>query len=234
VTQHRSSTVTVLGAAVGLAALAAMPSSANACSANPYLGSICMMAGTYCPRGFEKTEGQLLPIRQYQSLYAIIRTTYGGDGTTTFALPDLRGRSPVGVGTGLGLSEVVQAGQRRGVETVTQTLDTLAPHTHVITSGTATSLTGTIDVVPGAADGTTDPTPGTTYHLGAVGGKAASGPYTTTAPTGVTPAKVGGVSVTLGAVQAQPTGRGMPETNLPPQMGIVFCIATDGVFPPRN
>jgi len=194
-----------------------------------------MMPG-YCPEGFLAAAGGTILINEYQALYAVIGTLYGGDGRSTFALPDLRGRSPVGVGQGRGLNFEVRPGQMRGVETVTQTLDTLAPHTHVITSDAVTRLTGTIDVVPGAADataGTTDPAPGTTYSLGAVGGRADDGPYTT-APTGDTPAKVGGVSVTLGALGAQPTGRGMPEINLPPQMGILFCIATQGVFPLRN
>ncbi|SHI64223.1 Phage Tail Collar Domain [Shimia gijangensis] len=65
---------------------------------DPYLGEVMMFAGTFCPRGYLSADGQILSINQYQALFSLLGATYGGDGRTTFALPDLRGRVPVGVG----------------------------------------------------------------------------------------------------------------------------------------
>jgi microcystin-dependent protein len=75
------------------------------------LAEVKLFAGTFAPRGWAFCEGQLLPINQYQALFSLLGTTYGGDGRTTFALPDLRGRAPIGVGTGPGL-EPVRLGQK--------------------------------------------------------------------------------------------------------------------------
>lgn len=84
------------------------------------LAEVKMFAGNFAPRGWAFCEGQLLPIAQYSALFSLLGTMYGGDGRTTFALPDMRGRVPVGVGNGPGLSSVKQ-GQKMGVETVTIT-----------------------------------------------------------------------------------------------------------------
>jgi len=84
--------------------------SANA--QDPFIGEIRMFAGNFAPRGWAKCEGQLLAISQYSALFSILGTTYGGDGRTTFALPDLRGRVPMHYGLGPGLSSYTQ-GQSR-------------------------------------------------------------------------------------------------------------------------
>jgi microcystin-dependent protein len=144
----------------------------------------------------------------------------------------MQGRSPVGIGRGQGLT-TVSPGQWRGQETVQPSTATLATHTHPIVVSGGGTLSGTIDVVPGAATGTTEPQAGTSYHLGGVGGRAEGGPYTTNSPGG-SPATVEGVSVELGnGIQAGPAGAGNNETNIPPQIGIRFCIALDGIYPPR-
>lgn len=77
-------------------------------SAEPFLGSISLFAGTFAPRGWAFCEGQLLPIASNNALFSILGTTYGGDGRTDFALPDLRGRTPVGAGQGVGLDDIAQ------------------------------------------------------------------------------------------------------------------------------
>ena len=84
-------------------------------SAEPFIGEVIMFAGNFAPRGWAFCEGQLLPISQNQALFSILGTTYGGDGRTTFGLPDLRGRAPIGAGTGPGLSNVRQ-GTKGGAE----------------------------------------------------------------------------------------------------------------------
>jgi microcystin-dependent protein len=96
---------------------------------NPFIGEIRMFGGNFAPRGWAFCNGQLLAIAQNDALFALIGTTYGGDGQTTFALPDLRGRIPVHAGQGPGLSSY-QLGQQAGTETVTLTQQQMPAHTH--------------------------------------------------------------------------------------------------------
>ena len=100
-------------------------------SAEPYLASVNIFAGNFAPRMWAFCNGQLLPISQYDALFSLIGTTFGGDGQTTFGLPDLRGRTPVGVGDGPGISSIVW-GQKSGSYTVTLTTINLPPHNHTI------------------------------------------------------------------------------------------------------
>jgi microcystin-dependent protein len=96
----------------------------------PFLGSIILFAGNFAPRGWAFCNGQLLSIAQNTALFSLLGTTYGGDGQTTFALPDLRGRAPIHAGQGPGLQSYV-LGQFGGEETVTLTSAELPPHAHV-------------------------------------------------------------------------------------------------------
>lgn len=96
-----------------------------------FIGEVKMFAGNFAPRGWMKCEGQLLPIAQYSALFSILGTQYGGDGRTTFALPDMRGRVAMGTGQGPGLSQS-QIGQQKGQENVTLTDLNLPAHTHTI------------------------------------------------------------------------------------------------------
>jgi len=95
----------------------------------PFIGQITMFAGTFAPEGWAKCDGQLLPINSYQSLFSLLGTMYGGDGETTFALPDMRGRLPMHNGQAPGLSNRL-IGQRFGQETVTLTANENAAHSH--------------------------------------------------------------------------------------------------------
>jgi len=105
---------------------------------NPYVGEIRLFAGTFAPLGWELCQGQLLSIAQNDVLFALIGTTYGGDGQNTFALPDMRGRVPVHQGTGPGLSTRV-IGQQGGSERVTLTAGQLPAHSHPLSATTATA-----------------------------------------------------------------------------------------------
>ncbi len=89
-----------------------------AVSENPFFGEIMMFGGNFCPRFWARCDGQLLPISQNNALFSLLGTTYGGDGRTTFGLPDLRGRAPIGNGYGVGLPEV-KLGQKGGTQSVT-------------------------------------------------------------------------------------------------------------------
>ena len=109
--------------------------------AQPYVGEIRMFAGNFAPAGWMFCEGQLLPISENETLFQLIGTTYGGDGESTFALPDLRGRIPIHQGNGFILAET------GGVETVTLTVSQIPAHTH---AALCTNDTGTTAVPQGA------------------------------------------------------------------------------------
>ena len=125
----------------------------------PYVGEIKMFAGNFAPAGWMFCEGQLLPISEYETLFNLIGTTYGGDGQSTFALPDLRGRLPVHQGNGFTLAET------GGVETITLTVSQIPAHSHALlgSSGLAAStspqgnLPAAASVVNVSAYGTDQP-----------------------------------------------------------------------------
>ena len=116
-------------AAVDLAQEERSVSNAESSGAEPFIGEIKMFAGNFAPRGYALCDGQLFPIAQNTALFSLLGTTYGGDGRTTFGLPDLRGRAPVHAGTGPGLSEV-RWGQKSGEERVTLTVNQMPSHNH--------------------------------------------------------------------------------------------------------
>ncbi len=103
---------------------------------DPFLGEIKMFGGNFAPRGWAFCHGQLLGINQNTALFSLLGTMYGGDGRTTFGLPDLRGRVPVGFGRGPGLSNYVQ-GREGGTETTTLSANNLPAHTHALNLATA-------------------------------------------------------------------------------------------------
>lgn len=100
---------------------------------DPFLGEVILFGGNYAPRGWAFCDGQLLPISQNSALFSILGTTYGGDGYTTFALPDLRGRAPIHAGSGPGLSDR-RLGLRSGAETTTLNTLNLPSHNHTISA----------------------------------------------------------------------------------------------------
>ena len=141
--------------------------------AQPYVGEIRMFAGNFAPAGWMFCEGQLLPISEYETLFNLIGTTYGGDGQSTFALPDLRGRVPLHFGNGFSLAET------GGVEAVTLTVSQIPSHTHAAVAtnnlATVTSPQGKVpagaSVVNVDAYGTDQPlTPVAPSSISATGG----------------------------------------------------------------
>lgn len=106
----------------------------------PYLGEIRMFAGTFAPRGYALCDGQLVAVSQNDALFALLGTIYGGDGRTTFGLPELRGRTPIHMGTGSGLSER-RIGNRAGQESVTLVANNLPPHRHTLQAENDTAIT---------------------------------------------------------------------------------------------
>jgi microcystin-dependent protein len=100
---------------------------AYACGGQPFVGDICFFAGNFAPNGYAFCDGQLMAISQNTALFSILGTTYGGNGITTFALPNMQGRVPVGMGQGPGLSNII-LGQTGGEETHTLTISQLPAH----------------------------------------------------------------------------------------------------------
>lgn len=175
---------------------------------DPFLGQVIAVGFTFAPVGWAFCNGQLLSIAQNDALYNLLGTTYGGDGVTTFGLPDLRGRVPLNQGTGPGLSSYV-LGQSAGVETVTLASGNLPKHTH--TAGTAKSP-GTTNV-PSASTVLSDEGPGT--------------PVITTYTAFANQQPL--VGTTIG-----PAGSTLPHENRPPLLAINFVIALQGIYPSQS
>ena len=188
----------------------------------PYLGMIILVGFNFAPRGWAFCNGQLLPINQNTALFSLLGTQYGGNGQTTFALPDLRGRVPLGFGQGPGLSNYSQ-GQVGGVETVTLTINQMPIHTHVIAPG---SLAATPRVKNAAGNRQTP--------VGNVPAIEAAG-VTATYSDQVPDASMGAGAITIsGAPTAANTGAGQPLQVLQPYVGMNYCIALEGIFPSQS
>jgi microcystin-dependent protein len=175
----------------------------------PYVGQIIMFAGNFAPQGWALCQGQLLPISENQVLFQLIGTTYGGDGQSTFALPDLRARVPIGDGQRRGLSNYA-IGETVGVETVSLRQTQLPQHSHPVA---AISQPGTANVPAGNA------------LLAALGGQAGSGPDQV--PAYAPPQD----QTNLNANSVGGAGGSQPHTNLQPYVAINYCIALNGAFP---
>lgn len=147
--------------------------------AQPYVGEIRMFAGNFAPAGWMFCEGQLLPISENETLFQLIGTTYGGDGQSTFALPDLRGRLPIHQGNGFILAET------GGAEEITLTVNQIPAHSHPLLATTAiateTSPAGNVPAQSAAADLYVEDTPNVSLAptVGSVGG---SQPHTNYQP----------------------------------------------------
>ena len=186
-------------------------------SIDPFLAETVLFSFNFAPRGWAQCNGQLLPINQNQALFSLLGTTYGGDGRTTFALPDLRGRAIVGNGQGPGLSSYA-LGQRGGSESVTLAETQLPAHAHVIS--------GTMSAVANCASGGGNqqaPAGG----LPAADAAAAVMMYSNAAPdASMSP----GALAVAGGVTAV-TGNSQPHENRQPYLAMTFCIALQGVYP---
>ncbi len=172
----------------------------------PYIGEIRMFAGNFAPAGWELCQGQLLPIEEYDTLFMLIGTTYGGDGQTNFALPDLRGRVPVHVGgttgNGTGLRQFALGGGG-GVETVTLTPNQMPVHTHAVVATTDTAVS-TYDATNGV--------PATVAATSVYGPVGTPGPMTANA---------------IGTA----AGGNQPHANMAPYLSVNFIISLFGIFP---
>lgn len=171
-----------------------------------FIGQIMMTGFSFAPKNFALCNGQLLPINQYQAMFSLLGTQFGGNGTTNFALPDLRSRTPVGYASSVDPGwqpPSVQIGQVAGVENVTLLSSDLPAHTHAINATTTAGTTRNPRSSLYAA-------PSTSIYA---------------AP---------GVPVGLNPQTLTPEGGNQPHPNVQPYSTINFCICLNGLFPSRN
>jgi len=202
--------------------------------ANPFLGQIEMFASNFAPRGWAFCNGQLLAIAQNSALFALLGTTYGGDGRTTFGLPDLRGRAPLHSGNGNagpGLSRH-PLGQRTGLQTNTLHVNQLPYHSHSIYHS-GELPTGAIRTGDTSGNPTDSPVGAYPTTLSAdFGGEAVTSQgYSTTAPNSIMAADC--IDINLNGVTTA-TGGSQPLHNMQPYLAVNFIIAMVGTFPSRN
>jgi microcystin-dependent protein len=172
-----------------------------------------MFAGNFAPRGYQLCQGQLLAISQNAALFSILGTTYGGNGTSTFGLPDLRGRMPVGQGNGPGLTPVV-LGEIAGAQNVTLLATQMPIHTHAATVTLNASQDGR---------------PSTDNPSGAVLDSGSGTNIFAAAPDGSTTMNAGAATAKVANA-----GGSLPFSVQNPYLGITFIIAMTGIFPSRN
>ncbi|MCC8537797.1 phage tail protein [Xanthomonas axonopodis pv. poinsettiicola] len=179
-----------------------------------FIGQIMLTGFTYAPKYFAQCNGQLLPINQNQALFSLLSTRYGGDGKTTFGLPDMRGRTPIGYGPSADPAwqpPAAPIGQSAGAENVTLVGDNLPPHLHILdcSSGNGDNRAPTGRLF---ANNVVSPGPGTPHALYA-------------AP---------GTMVPLAQSTIASSGGNQAHPNLQPYTTLNFCIALSGIFPSRN
>ena len=190
-------------------AAAGLPGTAHAqTSYQPYLGQIEVFGMNFCPRGWASASGQLIAISSNQALYSLLGTQYGGDGRTTFALPDLRGRVMVNQGNAPG-GGTYSVGQRGGAEQTVLTNTNMPSHTH--------SMVLRARDVAATSDNPTNNLPAD-YPAG----------------VNVYAAPPANVSMSGDAIAVGGTGSNLPYSNVQPYLTSNICIATQGIFPSRS
>lgn len=189
---------------LGVAGASALACAAPAQAQENYIGRIILVGYNFCPVSTVEANGQLLPISQYDVVFALLGTTYGGDGQTTFGVPDLRGRTP------LGWNSTYQLGQSGGNESVTLTTANLPAHTHPA-NATATTDAANID----------NPT------------NAAPADFPTGQPV-YNNANAPDTAMAANTAVLQPMGNNQPLVTLSPFTVIRYCVVTEGLFPPQS
>ncbi|HLN97449.1 MAG TPA: tail fiber protein [Pyrinomonadaceae bacterium] len=176
--------------------------------ADPFVAEIRIFPFNFAPKGWAFCDGQLMPISQNTALFSLLGTTYGGDGKSTFALPNLQGSAPMHPGQGPGLS-LHDLGETGGTETVTLLSSEMPAHAHLVGRSTAT-----------AGDSLT---PVNNIWAQVPSGRATLAIYHEAPPTGA-----------MNATAISVAGGDQPHNNMQPYLTLNFCIALQGVFPPRT
>lgn len=185
---------------------------------NAYLASIMIFAGNFAPKGWAFCNGQILSIAQNTALFSLLGTTYGGNGQTTFSLPDLRGRAAVGAGQGPGLQDYF-LGQQAGVEVATLAINQLPAHTHTFSNGTMAIAAAS---TPGNRQSPANAVPAA-EAVGVTATYSTANPDVLMSPNMLT-----------GSPTLASTGGGQPVSVMQPYLALSYIIALVGIFPSRN
>lgn len=202
---------------------------------NFYMGVIYIAGFGYSQQNTMPCSGQLISIAANSALFALLGTTYGGDGQTTFALPDLRGRAIIGAGQGQ-VTSMYYLGQMGGNEQVTLVSNNLPSHSHPL-SGVTGSISGTASATMSVENGGGDDTvPANNYLAVAL----SSNRYSTTSSGSDTlnsnaiSVNTTGLTVNMGSSATGTAGNNMPVSTIEPYLALNYSIATEGIFPSRN
>jgi microcystin-dependent protein len=192
----------------------------------PYLAMICVFGFNFAPTGWALCNGALLSIAQNSAVFSLVGVTYGGNGQTTFAIPDLRGRVPVGIGQSPGLSQY-DWGQMGGVESVTLTTSQIPMHTHAmthtLTAAPKASTQAATSNVPAAIN-----VPAALPTIGAGVNTFTVNGYNTAPDVTLLPADVSG------SIVAGVSGGSQPHSILQPYLAVNYCLAMQGIYPSRS
>lgn len=176
-----------------------------------YIGVIKLFAGTYAPKGWEFCNGQLLSINRYTALYAILGTNYAGDGQSTFALPNLGGRVPVGTGAGTAGTNYT-AGEMGGQENITLTQAQIPQHTHMLQANPGVGSTNeSSNAFPAGGQ----------IQIDRSSPQLPTNSFATSGGARMHPEAIG------------PAGGSQPHSNMQPFIGMNYIICLEGIFPPR-
>jgi microcystin-dependent protein len=181
--------------------------------ATPFVGTIIIFGGNFAPLGWAFCNGQTVAISQYAALFNLIGTMYGGNGTTTFNLPDLRSRVPIHQGQGTGLSNYV-IGSMAGSESITLTTAQAPQHTHLVS---------TVSGTPG-----NQPSPSNTYFMADEGGTSAEGPANAYVAGG------SGTQQAMASASIGSAGGSQPHNNIQPVLAVNYVIALQGIYPTQS
>jgi len=173
---------------------------------NPFLAEVRIFTGNFAPKGWALCNGQLMPISQNTALFSLLGTTYGGDGKSNFALPDLQGCAPMQAGQGPGLS-LRDLGETGGEQNVTLLQSEMPAHSHTVQAAAGTGLN--------------DPT----NNVWASGAKGFGAIYSASAQA---------TNVQMSPLATSVAGSSLPHNNMMPYLGLTFIIALQGVFPARS
>ena len=200
---------------------------------DPFIGQIIMFAGNFAPRDWAFCDGQLLPISQNQSLYSILGITYGGDGRTTFGLPDFRGRVPIGQGQGNGLT-TRRMGEQIGIEEVTLSTAQMPIHSHAAkTTISGSSVAAKLNA--SSAEGTTNVPLNNYLAMPTNIARSSVNMYGSSADVEMAndaiKIDVSGLSAETTVNQ---TGGNSAHNNIQPSLVMNYIICVNGVYPPRN
>ena len=175
--------------------------------ANPFVAEIRIFVGNFAPKGWALCDGQLMPISQNTALFSLLGTTYGGDGKSNFALPNMQGSAPMQAGQGPGLS-LRDLGETSGEQTVTLLQTEMPVHSHGVQAAGAGGL------------------PSPAANAWASGLKGHPGSYAVAPPVGS--------GAQMNPFGTSISGGNLPHNNMPPFLGLTFIIALQGVYPARS